>query len=120
MTRDEVRRLILSFPQVEDGISYGEPSFKVAGKFLTWLRPHLDESVVVHLDSLDERDLLIELEPQTFHFTDHYRDHPIVLARIATVDPGWLRMKIARRWRKQAPHSLSKRHPVLPGEGASA
>lgn len=120
MTRDEVRQLILSFPEVKDGVSYGEPSFKVAGKFLTWLRPHLDGSVVVHLDSLDERELLIEVEPQTFHFTDHYRDHPIVLARIATVDPGWLTMKIARRWRKQAPRGLSKRHPVLPGEGSGA
>jgi hypothetical protein len=30
---------MLSFPGVEDGFSDGEPSFKVAGKFLTWLRP---------------------------------------------------------------------------------
>ncbi|WP_313011478.1 hypothetical protein [Brevundimonas sp.] len=39
MTHAEVRALMLSFPGVEDGFSYGEPSFKVAGKFLTWLRP---------------------------------------------------------------------------------
>ena len=35
MTHDDVRALLLSFPGVEDGVSYGEPSFKVAGKFLT-------------------------------------------------------------------------------------
>ncbi|MBU2029061.1 MAG: MmcQ/YjbR family DNA-binding protein [Alphaproteobacteria bacterium] len=108
MTRDEVRALLLSFPGVEDGVSYGEPSFKVAGKFFTWLRPKLDDSIVVHLDNLDERELLIEMDPAAFHFTDHYRDYPIVLARIAAVDPVWLRAALERRWRKVAPKRLVK------------
>ncbi|WP_395944650.1 MmcQ/YjbR family DNA-binding protein [Brevundimonas sp.] len=108
MTRDEVRTLLLSFPGVEDAVSYGEPSFKVAGKFLTWLRPRLDDSIVVHLDSLDQRDLLIEMDPATFHYTDHYRDHPIVLARIATVDPVWLKAALEKRWRRVAPKRLVK------------
>ncbi len=108
MTHEEVRALMLSFPGVEDGTSYGEPSFKVAGKFLTWLPPRLDDSIVVHLDNRDERDLLIEMEPATFHFTDHYRDHAIVLARIATVDPVWLKTMMGRRWRKVAPRRLVK------------
>jgi hypothetical protein len=116
MTHAELRALLFALPGVEDGTSYGEASFKVAGKFLTWIRPQLDDSVVVHLDSLDERELLIEMDPATFHFTDHYRDHPLVLARIASVDPAWLRVMLARRWRKQAPKSLSKAHPIVPGE----
>jgi len=124
MTRDEVRALLFALPGVEDGTSYGEPSFRIsggkaAGRFLTWLRPQLDDSLVVHLDSFDERELLIAMDPATFHFTDHYRDHPIVLARIATVDPEWLRVMMARRWRKAAPKSLSRAHPLLPGEEAA-
>lgn len=119
MTADDVRALILSFPGAEDGVSYGEPSFKIEGKFFTWLRPR-EESVVVHLDNLDERELLIEMDPSTFHFTDHYRDHPIVLARIASVDPDWLRGRMARRWRKVAPKRLQKLHSALPGEGSGA
>lgn len=120
MTRDQVRTLILSFPEVEDAVSYGEASFKVAGKFFTWLRPKLDDSIVVHLANLDERELLIEMDPATFHFTDHYRDHPLVLARIATVDPRWLTVMLARRWREAAPKAVSRRHPVLPGEASGA
>lgn len=108
MTHDEVRALLLSFPGVEDGVSYGEPSFKVAGNFFTWMRPALDDSIVVHLNNLDERELLIEMDPSTFHFTDHYRDHAIVLARIATVDPVWLKTMMERRWRKVAPRRLMK------------
>ena len=108
MTREEVRALLLSFPGVEDGVSYCEPSFKVRGKFFTWMRPALDDSIVVHLDNRDERDLLIEMDPATFHFTDHYRDHAIVLARIATVDPTWLRAALERRWRRVAPRRMVK------------
>lgn len=113
MTRDEVEALILSFPEVEPSTSYGEPSFKVAGKFFTWLRPHLDDSVVVHLASRDERELLIEMDPETFHFTNHYRDYPIVLARLASVDPDWLRSTLGRRWRHAAPKRLSEAHPEI-------
>ena len=114
MTHDEVRALILSFPGTEDAVTHGEPSFKVAGKFLTWLRPRLDDSVVVHLDSLDERELLIEMDPGTFHFTAHYRDHPIVLARLATVDPAWLGAMLERRWTKVAPRRLVKARQANP------
>ncbi|RZJ19004.1 MAG: MmcQ/YjbR family DNA-binding protein [Brevundimonas sp.] len=108
MTHDEVRALILSFPETEGGVTHGEPSFKVAGKFFTWLRPRLDDSVVVHLDSLDERELLIEMDPATFHFTAHYRDHPIVLARLISVDPQWLEAMLRRRWIKIAPKRLAR------------
>jgi len=108
MTRNEARALLLSFPGVEDGVSYGEPSFKVAGKFMTWFWPKLDDSLVVHLDNLDERELLIEMDPATFHSTDHHRDHPIVLARLATVDPVWLRAVLEKRWRKVAPKRMVK------------
>lgn len=106
MTHDEVRALILSFPGAENGVTHGEPSFRVAGKFFTWLRPQLDDSIVVHLANLDEREMLIEMDPETFQFTDHYRDHPIVLARIATVDPNWLKARMQQRWQKIAPRRL--------------
>ncbi|WP_426022721.1 MmcQ/YjbR family DNA-binding protein [Brevundimonas sp. PWP3-1b1] len=108
MTHDEVRALLFSFPGMEDGVSYGEPSFKVAGKFFTWMRPALDDSIVVHLNTLDEREMLIEMDPATFHFTDHYRDYPIVLARLASVDPAWLRAALEKRWRKVAPKRMVK------------
>ena len=108
MTGDEVRALLLSFPGVEDGVSYGEPSYKVAGKFFTWMWPKPGDSIVVHLDNLDERELLIEMDPETFHFTDPHRAYPIVRARIATVDSAWLKAALDRRWRRVAPKRMVK------------
>ena len=31
--------------------------------------------------SFDEREMLMEAEPETFHITAHYKDYPSVLAR---------------------------------------
>lgn len=56
------------------------------------------------------------MDPATFHFTDHYRDYPIVLARVAAVDPAWLTVMLARRWRRAAPPKISRLHPRIPGE----
>ena len=52
--------------------------------------------------------MLMEAEPETFHFTAHYKDYPSVLARIATLHPGSFRNFLERRWRKIAPKTLVK------------
>jgi hypothetical protein len=113
MTPDAVKTLVLSFPSTEAGFSYGHPSFKAAGKFFTRIRAE-DDSVVVYVDSLDQRDMLIEADPDTFHLTDHYRNYPIVLARIGSVDPDWLSHALEARWRRLVPRSVSKAWDARP------
>ena len=58
--------------------------------------------------AIDERDLLLEVEPETFHFTAHYKDYPSVLARLETLHPGSLRSFLERRFRKVAKKSVVK------------
>ncbi len=119
MTPDAIRDLVLALPETEIGTTHGLPSFKAAGKFLTRIRAE-DDSVVVYVDSLDHRDMLIEAEPGTFHFTDHYRKYPIVLARIATVDPAWLASAIETRWRHLVPKRVAKAWHALQSGDADA
>ena len=107
MTRDEMREIALSFPGAEEGMSYGRPSFKLNGKFFTRLRAE-DEAMVLLEVSHDEREMLMEAEPETFFFTAHYKDYPSVLARIATLHPGSFRNFLERRWKKIAPKKLVK------------
>jgi hypothetical protein len=102
VTPKEFHAVALSFPGVEEGTSYGRPSYKVKGKTLTRLRDE-DASVVLQEVGFDEREMLIEAAPGTFHFTEHYRNYPVVLARIETLDPGSLRSFLERRWRRIAP-----------------
>jgi hypothetical protein len=107
VTQDEMDAIVMAFPGAEKGISYGRPSYKVNGKFFTRLRRE-DESMVLLEVSFDEREMLIEAEPATFHFTAHYKDYPSVLARIATLHPGSFRNFLERRWRKIAKKSVVK------------
>ena len=101
MTLDEMRAIALSFPGAEEGASYGQPSFLVNKKFFTRLRRE-DASLVLLEVTFDEREMLMEAEPETFHFTAHYKDYPSVLARVATLDPGSFRAFLERRFRKIA------------------
>ncbi|HEY1751599.1 MAG TPA: MmcQ/YjbR family DNA-binding protein [Caulobacteraceae bacterium] len=105
MTLDEMRDIVLGFPGVAEGTSYGSPAFLVNRKFFTRLRRE-DQSLVLVDVPFDEREMLIEAEPQTFHFTAHYKDYPAVLARMATLHPGSFRNFLDRRWRKIAPKKL--------------
>jgi hypothetical protein len=97
--------IVLSLPGAEKGTSYGQPAFKVNGKFLTRLRRE-DGSLVIMDVSPDEREMLMEAEPATFHLTPHYQDYPCVLARMETLHPGSFRNFLERRWRKIAPRKL--------------
>jgi hypothetical protein len=107
MTQDEMEAIVMAFPGAEKGVSYGRPSYKLNGKFFTRLRGE-DDSMVLLEVSFDEREMLIEAEPATFHFTAHYKDYPSVLARIETLHPGSLRNFLERRFRKIAKKATVK------------
>ena len=114
MTLDEMREIALSFPGATEGSSYGQPSFLVNKKFFTRLRRE-DQSLVLLEVSFDEREMLMEAEPQTFHFTAHYKDYPSVLARMEHLHPGSFRAFLERRWRRIAPKKLIKEWDAAQG-----
>ena len=105
VTRTQLREIALSFPAASEGASWGKPSFLINGKFFTRLRRE-DDSVVLIVGSIDERDMLLESDPALFHITDHYRNYPAVLARISLLEPERLRAMLERRWRAMAPKKL--------------
>jgi len=107
VSRAELRTIALSFPAASEGRSYGKPSYLIAGKFFTRLRSE-DDSLVLIVGSIDERDMLLEGDPALFHITDHYRNYPAVLARRTVIDAATLKGMLERRWRVLAPKKLVK------------
>ena len=69
---------------MEEGRSYGFPAFKVAGKFFARFRDD-DRVLVVSLSAIADREVLMQLDPEAFYFTEHYRNYPTVLVRLAEV-----------------------------------
>jgi hypothetical protein len=104
VTFETVRRLALRLPGVEEGTSYGTPALKVRGKFLLRLRED-GETVALRL-GFDEREMLMKADPEAFFLTDHYRNYPAVLIRLAAVDPDLLREVLEQAWRRLAPKRL--------------
>ena len=107
VTPRTVRHLVLDLPGIEEGTSYGMPSFKLAGKFFARLRDD-DTVLVVHLRSFEDRDGLLEHEPASFFTTDHYRNYPTVLIRLARVSKRVLSEVLMDAWRRGAPRRLVK------------
>lgn len=94
----DVRRLLLGLENVIAGTSYGMPSFLVHGRFFARFRDD-DTVLVLQLESISDRDVLMEMEPRAFFFTDHYRAYPAVLVRLSEAPAPLLEDVIREAWR---------------------
>lgn len=101
MTFDEVRKISLAWPEVEDGTSYGTPALKVRKKLLVRLKEDGDSLVMPGVPA-DERDMLVESQPKMFYFTDHYKDYPYVLIRLSKAKRASVEPLLQRQWRALA------------------
>ena len=92
----------LALPGVEAATKYdGSPMLKVGGSFMAGLAMHPSaepETLVVRADR-EERECLLEDAPATYYLTDYYRQHPVVLVRLARLDRDALRdlLSMSRR-----------------------
>ena len=105
LSKSQFEKIALSFDGVEKGTSYGHPAYVLAKKFFTRFRAE-DNSAVLFVGSLDEREMLMEVEPEIFHVPSHYKDYPIVLARLDKLDAKTLRGMLQRHWTNNAPKKL--------------
>ena len=80
---ENVRRIALAFPRVEEGTWHGLPVLKVKGRLFVSLREDLD-SIAIRMP-LDLREEMMLADADTFYVTDHYRDYPWMLVRLSKV-----------------------------------
>ena len=85
----------------------------------TWIReldeaPH--EALVVWVESLEEKDAMIQSEPGKFFTTAHYDGHAIVLVDLQQVDVDELSELLIESWRHRATKTAVKKwdaeHPA--------
>src|SRR5713101_4806526 len=80
-----LKRKLLGWPGVEESTSYGAPSLKAFGKFLTRLKEDGDSIVIIGVN-FDKREMLMETQGDVFYITDHYKNFPSVLMRLSQAD----------------------------------
>lgn len=106
VTFEAVCECALQLPGVEMGTSYGTPALKVRGKLIVRLKED-GESFVLRVDP-ELRELMLRADPEVFYLTDHYRDYPCVLVRLAALDRAVLPDLLDRAWHEVAPKTLVK------------
>jgi hypothetical protein len=117
----EIKQIVLSFPGGNEQMKQRGTAvhFYIGRKFLTWIRPE-ENSLVVRLSSLDERDSLIESDPSLFHITDHYRDYPAVLVRLNRASLKLVRAMLERRFREVASRKQLTEWEAMPPASTSS
>ncbi len=101
---ETVRHIASALPEAEESTSYGTPAFKVRGKL--FVRFHQSGESIVILISIEEREALMNLKPETFYITDHYTCWPYMLVRLSTVEKDDFSKLIEESWRRAAPKRL--------------
>ena len=89
-----IRKVAHALPGIEEGTSYGTPAFRFRRKLIA--RLHQDGASLVLKIGNETRDHLLQADPETFFVTDHYRGHPIVLARLDRLTAADLRKLLQR------------------------
>jgi hypothetical protein len=113
---DDVRRLALALPEVEE-IDCDGFDFRVGGQGFIWSYPErtpgkprvlrTDIAVVFVGDEAEKQALLLG-ESDLFFTTPGYDGWPLVMLRLARVDVGRLRELVVDAWRMRAPDELGR------------
>jgi hypothetical protein len=110
VTRERVTELAHELPEVEDGISWGSPVFRVRGKTFAGLSTRHDGAVWARCDS-EERPLLVASNPDAYRLTPHFERSPAyLLIWLEHIDEAELRERLIDAWLLQAPKRLAAQH----------
>ena len=86
----------LTLPGAEPSTSYGAPTVRVRGK--PFVYPGREKDSFAIACPVEEKELLMETDPDTFWETDHYRGWPAVLVRYESQDRERIETVICRAW----------------------
>ncbi|GGN05879.1 hypothetical protein GCM10010109_13370 [Actinoplanes campanulatus] len=111
---DDVRRLALALPQVEEIDSDGF-DFRVGGKGFVWSYPERlpgkprvirTDIAVIYVGDEAEKQALVLGEPDMFFTTPGYDGLPLVMVRLERVSPDRLSELVTDAWRMRAPEDV--------------
>ena len=109
MTFDEIREIALSFPEVEEHIIFGGPTFKVRKRFLASMaKIDPENTLCLKMPDALERKFLLETRPDVFYTSEHYENFGSILVRLSALHPEEWRQLFEKAWLTYAPKRLVK------------
>jgi hypothetical protein len=105
-----VRKIALGLPGVEESTAWGAPALKVRGQWIAVIPTHKSaepDSLAVRVD-FERRAELLDSAPDVYYVKDHYQNAPVVLVRMARIQPDALEGLLRMAW-QTAPLKKPKR-----------
>jgi hypothetical protein len=90
ISRDRGLKIALSIPGSEQRLWFKKPSVFLYDQFLTKVHDR-EEAMLLRVSSMEMRDMMLMAEPGLFYITDHYRNFPFILTRLAALTPRLLK-----------------------------
>lgn len=117
---DDVRRLALALPETDEGLSHGNPTWRVRGKGFVWERPLGNSDLQAlgdtapagpilgaRVEHLGAKEALLADDPGVFFTTPHFDGYAAVLVRLERIALDELEELIAEAWLARAPKRLA-------------
>jgi hypothetical protein len=96
ITRAQGWKIALAIPGSKEVLWFRKPAVFLHDQFLTKVHDK-EEAMTLRVSSMEMRDMMLEVEPELFYITDHYRNFPFVLARLSALTPKTLKEILAGR-----------------------
>lgn len=102
------RRLLMlvakaGLPSVEESTCYATPALKVVGKAFVSVKN--GETIVLSLP-IEDKEHLIEMAPDIYYQTDHYRGWPSLPVWATAIGDDELQQRLVEAWRFRAPRKM--------------
>lgn len=102
----KILALGMNLPEITLATPWGHEALKAFGKM--WCYWSYYEDAAVFKASHDEREMLMQADPETFFLHPHYAPHNLVLVRAGSIDSGWAQARLLLQWRDAAPKRFLK------------
>jgi hypothetical protein len=102
----------LALAEVEVGTTYGSPALRVHDR--PFVSITADDMMVLHCP-LEMKEMLMEMAPDIYFQTDHYKGWPGLLVRLEVIGDEELSLRLEDAWRFKAPKKLAGARPTAKG-----
>ena len=99
----------LGLDDVTIGTTYGAPALRVHDRPFVSIKA--DDLMVLHCP-LEMKEMLMEMAPEIYFQTDHFRGWPGLLVRLEVISDAELSLRIEDAWRFKAPKKLAAARPT--------
>ena len=110
-TSEELRRMALALPEVEEHTHFRLPAFRVRDKVFAVIQS--DSFAVLHLDA-EAAAAAVSAQPAAVEETRRGNTLVGVRVDLAELDPGHLEQLLASAWRHRAPKTLAAQRQRFP------